>query len=96
MSTSTLTNSDLVRRIREVRLERYGEHGGPLLAAAQGIPFRTWVNYEAGVRMPAAVLLRFLDATGTSSCGLLTGQGDRYARETPPPRGGSGSPAAAS
>jgi hypothetical protein len=69
---------DLARRIREVRLERYGEHGGPLLAEALGVPFRTWVNYEAGCTIPAQTILRFIEVTDASPHWLLSGVGDRY------------------
>jgi hypothetical protein len=35
----------LALRLRAVRLDKYGEHGGPLLAEQLGIPTRTWVRY---------------------------------------------------
>ena len=53
-----------VRRIREVRVEQFGEVGVERLAELLGIRPRTWLNYEAGVTMPATVLLRFLRVTG--------------------------------
>ena len=35
----------MARRLRlAVRVELYGEHGGPLLAEALRLPFRTWAN----------------------------------------------------
>lgn len=69
----------LSRRIREIRLELYGEHGGPLLAEAMGMPFRTWMSYEQGAGMPAQSLLRFIEVTRTDPHWLLTGQGRKFA-----------------
>ena len=42
----------LADRVREVRLELFGEHGGPRLAEALGIPHRTWHHFENGVTIP--------------------------------------------
>jgi hypothetical protein len=71
--------TDLAQRIYEIRLELYGEHGGPLLAELLGIPFRTLYNYENGCTIPAPTILRFIEVTGVHPHWLLTGQGDRYA-----------------
>jgi hypothetical protein len=68
----------LARRLRAVRLDRYGEHGGPLLAEELRVPTRTWVRYESGVRVPGLVLLRFIEVTGVEPHWLLTGEGRRY------------------
>ena len=68
----------LARRVREVRRELFGEHGGPLLAEALRLPHRTWLHYESGVTIPAEVILRFIVATGANPGWLLTGEGDRY------------------
>ena len=68
----------LSRRIREIRLELYGENGGPLLAAAIGTPFRTWMSYELGASMPAQSLLRFIEVTRTEPRWLLTGEGRKF------------------
>jgi hypothetical protein len=70
--------NDLAMRIREVRRELYGEHGGPLIAEALGIPFRTWLNYENGCTIPAPSILRFIELTRTNPHWLLTGQGGKY------------------
>jgi hypothetical protein len=51
-------SASLARRIGEIRREMFGEHGAPLVAGALRIPTRTWLNYEAGVTIPAAVILR--------------------------------------
>jgi hypothetical protein len=66
------------RRIREVRVELYGESGAPALAEVMDVPCQTWKNYEAGVAMPALIALRFLEATGMSPEWLLSGNGPRY------------------
>jgi hypothetical protein len=68
----------LARRIREIREELYGEHGGPLLADALELPFRTWHNYEAGCTIPAQSILRFIEVTDAHPHWLLTGEGDKY------------------
>jgi hypothetical protein len=69
---------DLALRIREIRQELYGEHGGPLLAEALRLPFRTWHTYEVGNTIPAQVMLRFIQVTEAHPHWLLTGQGSRY------------------
>lgn len=70
--------TSLADRVRRVRRELYGEHGGPLLAGALRIPFRTWHNYEQGVTIPGPVLLRFLEQTDAETHWLLTGEGPVY------------------
>jgi hypothetical protein len=67
-------------RLREVRQELFGEHGGPELARRLNIPARTWYNYETGVTVPAEVLLAFIDQTGTNPVWLLSGEGPVYRR----------------
>ena len=68
----------LAERVREIRVERFGEGGGPLLAETLGLPERTWQNYESGVTIPALVILRFVELTGVSPRWLRTGKGDKY------------------
>jgi hypothetical protein len=70
--------SALAERVRERRLELYGKHGGPLLAEALDLPFRTWHNYENGCTIPAQVILRFIQLTRTDPHWLLTGEGCRH------------------
>lgn len=65
-------------RIREIRVELYGEAGGPVLAEAVGVPARTWSNYEQGVIMPADVLLKFFKVTKADPLWLLAGEGQKY------------------
>ena len=68
----------LAARIREVRLDLYGTHCGPLLAEKLGIPFRTWYNYETGCTIPATTILRFIELTEANPHWLLTGEGDKF------------------
>ncbi len=70
--------SALADRVREIRLERYGQHGGPLLAERLDVPFRTWVNYESGCTIPAHVILRFIELTEASPHWLISGEGPKY------------------
>jgi len=72
--------ASISRRLREVRQELFGEHGGPELARRLGLPARTWYNYETGVTVPAEVLLGFIDQTGTNPVWLLSGEGPKYRR----------------
>lgn len=68
----------LATRVRSVREELFGLHGGPLLAQTLGLPFRTWRDYEDGELMPAEVILRFIAETEANPHWLLTGEGPRY------------------
>jgi hypothetical protein len=68
----------LAERIREIREELYGEHGGQFLADRLEVPLQTWLNYESGVTMPAAVVLRLIVDVGVDPRWLLTGQGEKY------------------
>jgi hypothetical protein len=69
---------ELARRVRVIREEMYGEHGGPLLAEEIGIPFRTWMNYEEGCTIPAQAILLFIELTDADPHWLLTGEGHPY------------------
>jgi hypothetical protein len=70
--------SDLADRVHEVRVALYGENGGPLLAEALGIPFRTLHAYETGCTIPAHSILRFIELTGVHPHWLLTGHGEQF------------------
>lgn len=72
--------AQLSERLREIRRELFGEHGGPELARRLDLPARTWYNYETGVTVPAEVLLGFIDQTGANPVWLLSGQGPKYRR----------------
>lgn len=52
------------------------------MARRLGLPVRTWYNYEAGVTVPAEVLLRFVELTSVEPTWLLHGKGPKY-RATP-------------
>ena len=73
-----VVKSGLAHRVREVREELFGENGGPLLAASLRLPFRTWLNYEAGCTIPAQIILRFIEMTDAHPHWLLTGAGEKY------------------
>jgi hypothetical protein len=70
--------ASLARRVRELRIEKFGEQGEPLLAEALGLPVRTWEAYESGVTIPSLVILKFIAVTGAAPHWLLTGKGARY------------------
>jgi hypothetical protein len=72
------TQVDLAERLREVREDLYGEHGGQFLADAMGISRRTWLNYESGVVVPARVVLQLIVTARVNPLWLLTGQGEKY------------------
>jgi len=76
--TRVNVKASLSRRLREVRQELFGEHGGPELSRRLGLPARTWYNYETGVTVPAEVLLEFIEQTGVNPSWLLGGEGPRY------------------
>jgi hypothetical protein len=76
----TQQRDGLCRRLRQVRMELYGENGGPMLAEALHLPFRTWINYESGITVPALVMLRFIELTGACPHWLLTGDPPQYRR----------------
>ena len=72
------TKAELAERLRSVRLDRFGEYGGPVLAWRLGVPARTWLNYESGVSIPGELLLAFIEVTDVEPRWLLTGLGARY------------------
>jgi phage repressor protein C with HTH and peptisase S24 domain len=73
----------LSERLREVRTELFGERGGSEMARRLGLPIRTWYNYEAGVTVPAEVLLRFVELTAVEPLWLLHGRGPKFRTATP-------------
>ena len=68
---------EMARRVRQVRVERFGEEGVPIVADLLCVPARTWRSFEAGARIPAPAIRRFLELTGTSPRWLRTGKGPR-------------------
>jgi hypothetical protein len=82
-------NDQLSLRVRQIRLERFGDDGVSALSQALEIPARTWGHYESGVTIPAWVILQFIEVTGADPHWLLTGEGGPYRdrpRETEPAR----------
>lgn len=69
---------ELSRRVREIRLDQFGENGIGTLSEALGVQARTWEHFESGVMIPAGVILRFIGLTGAEPHWLLTGEGGRY------------------
>jgi predicted transcriptional regulator len=67
----------LARRLVELRLAHFGEHGGPLLAMLVGVPHREWYGYEAGKSVPLSVLRKLAEITDTDLEWLRTGHGPR-------------------
>ena len=68
----------LASRVREIRLEKFGEHGAVNLSGQCTSPPRTWEHFENGVMIPASILLQFIEITGVEPHWLMTGTGDRY------------------
>ena len=71
----------LAGRIKAVRIDLFGVHGGPLLAKRLKVPFRTWLEYEDGLTIPAQTILRFIEVTNADPHWLLTGEGSHYRPE---------------
>lgn len=84
------TKNGFVYRMREIRQELYGEDGLEALARTLGVPAQTWLNYERGVTMPAALLLKFLVLTSANVNWLLTGEGERLKPDIDPFRSWEG------
>ena len=68
----------IARRLVEIRREKYGDAEMPILAATLRVPVQTWLNDEAGVKLPGETLLRFIDVSGVDPHWLLTGAGAKY------------------
>ncbi len=82
----------LAERLAALRAELYGERGGPEMARRLGIPVRTWYNYEAGVTVPAEVILKIIELTSVEATWLLSGQGPKFRHARPMRQEGPGSP----
>jgi hypothetical protein len=93
-SDQARSKAAIAGRLRLIRSEIFGEHGGPKLADQLMVPSRTWSNYESGVTIPGEILLRFLAITDTEPLWLLGGEGPKHrtrehpASETPGTHGG--------
>ncbi len=53
------------------------------MARRLGIPVRTWYNYEAGVTVPAEVVLRIIQLTSLEPSWLLNGNGPKFRLAAP-------------
>ena len=72
--------SNLAARVRAVRMDLFGEHGGPVLARLLRIPSRRLARIEAGAPIPALIILRLIEVTEANPHWLLSGEGERYRR----------------
>jgi hypothetical protein len=77
---SVRTKQTLAERLSALRAELFGDRGGPELARRLGLPIRTWYNYEAGVTVPAEVILKIIELTSVEPMWLLHGRGPKYRR----------------
>jgi hypothetical protein len=68
----------LARRVRQIRIEKFGDNGIATLSQTLDIPARTWEHFENGITIPAWVILQFIEITGVEPHWLLTGDGERY------------------
>jgi hypothetical protein len=71
-------NEQLSLRIRQIRLESFGDDGVSALSRALEVPAKTWEHYENGVTIPGRAILQFIEITGAEPHWLLTGEGERY------------------
>jgi len=83
---SVRTKQTLAERLASLRAELFGDRGGPELARRLGLPIRTWYNYEAGVTVPAEVILKIIELTAVEPMWLLHGRGPKYRRPIHEPR----------
>ena len=74
----------LAERLSSLRLELFGDRGGPEMARRLGIPVRTWYNYEGGGTVPAEVVLKIIELTSVEPTWLLHGKGPKFRAQ---PRG---------
>ena len=75
---SILAKKALAERLADLRVELYGEQGGPEMARRLGIPVRTWYNYECGVTVPAVDLLKVMKLTSVEALWLSDGTGPKF------------------
>jgi phage repressor protein C with HTH and peptisase S24 domain len=83
----------LAERLGALRLELFGDRGGPEMARRLAIPVRTWYNYEGGVTVPAEVVLKIIELTSVEPAWLLHGKGPKF-RHTGSSRHDAASPPA--
>jgi hypothetical protein len=69
----------LGERLRLIRVEAFGEDGAVTLADQLGIPAQAWSQIEeSGDRLPAELLLRFVELTKADPIWLIIGVGNKY------------------
>jgi len=73
----------LAERLGSLRLDMFGERGGPEMARRLGIPVRTWYNYEGGVEVPCDVILKVIELTSVEPTWLLRGEGPKIRSHHP-------------
>jgi hypothetical protein len=76
-------SSMISARVRTVRIQRFGEHGGPMLAQLLGISRCRLARIEAGGPIPAEIILKFINLTGVNPSWLLSGEGEEYRSPAP-------------
>jgi len=72
----------LAERLSSLRLELFGDRGGPEMARRLEIPVRTWYNYEGGVTVPAEVVLKIIELTSVEPGWLLHGKGPKFRQQS--------------
>jgi hypothetical protein len=75
-------NLALSERLSALRIELFGDRGGPEIARRLGIPIRTWYNYEGGGTVPLEIVLKVIELTSVEAGWLLQGEGPKF--RTPP------------
>src|SRR5580693_664256 len=80
----------LAERLAALRLELFGDRGGPEMARRLGIPVRTWYNYEGGVTVPAEVVLKIIELTAVEAGWLLHGEEPKFRNARPERIAGGG------
>lgn len=78
--------TQLTERLRTLRLELFGDHGGPEMARNLGLPARSWYNYETGVTVPGHILSVIAERTEVNPLWLLTGCGPVLRPRDDPPQ----------
>jgi hypothetical protein len=65
----------LATRLKALRLELFGDHGGPEMARRLDLPARTWYDCETGEAIPGEILVLLVERTQVCPTWLLTGRG---------------------
>lgn len=72
----------LAHRLRSLREELFGEHGGPQMAKLLDLPARTWYGCETGEDIPGEILVLVAERTRARYEWLLTGHGPSLRAES--------------